>query len=73
MQDYGKTAVNTLARDLKTIASLIEGKDPSELNFAAIKEAINLVGVEAEKVENGIYANDNSPFYTADEEISFSK
>lgn len=71
--DHGQRAVEALAKDVAILASGITGKTPEKLDFNAVLEYIELLKNEAERVSQGIYAKDNSIYYTSGEEISFDK
>lgn len=71
--DHGQKAVEALAKDIAILASGISGKTPENLDFDAILEYIELLKAETERVSQGIYAKDNSIYYTSGGEISFEK
>ena len=72
-QDYGVKAVNALARDIMILANGITDKSPESIDFAVVKHYLDLVKEEVNRVESGIYAKDNSIYYTAGDDISFEK
>ena len=71
--DHGQSAVEALAKDVAILASGITEKTPENLDFNAVLEYIELLKNEAERVSQGIYAKDNSIYYTSGGEISFDK
>lgn len=72
-EEYGKRAVDALANDIAILASGIGGKSPENIDFDAVLEYIELLKAEVERVQQGIYAKDNSIYYTSGGEISFDK
>lgn len=71
--DHGQIAVEALAKDIAILANGITGKTPENINFDAVLEYIELLKSETERVKKGIYAKDNSIYYTSGGEISFEK
>jgi len=72
-QNHGVNAVNVLVRDIMILANGIADKSPENIDFAVVKQYLDLVKEEVNRVESGIYAKDNSIYYTAGEDISFEK
>lgn len=70
---HGKKAVEALANDILVLARGISGKSPESIDFDVVKEYIDLLKLEADRVQHGIYAKDNSILYTSGDEISFDK
>lgn len=48
-------------------------KAQENIDFTAVLEYIELIKAEAKRVSQGIYAKDNSIYYTSGVEISFDK
>ena len=49
------------------------GKKPEDIDFDSILGYLELIKLETERVKEGIYAKDNSLYYTSGGEISFDK
>lgn len=71
--NHGERAVAALAKDIAILANGITGKTPEEIDFDAVLQYIELLKSETERVQQGIYAKDNSIYYTSRGEISFDK
>ena len=71
--EHGQRAVEALAKDIAILANGITGKTPENIDFNAVLEYLELLKAEAERVSQGIYAKDNSIYYTSGGEISFDK
>ena len=69
--NQGQIAIEALAKDIAILANGITGKTPENINFDAVLEYIELLKAETERVKDGIYAKDNSIYYTSGGEISF--
>lgn len=72
MEDNEVIAMNLLRRDVLELANAIADKRPGDIDFAAMQEYLDLLKAEAKRVEDGIYARDNSITYTSGK-ISFDK
>ena len=70
-ESQGKKAVEFLSKDIALLANGIVGKEPENINFDAVQEYLDLLKTEVERVHQGIYAKDNSIYYTSGGEISF--
>ena len=70
---HGKKAVEAFAKDVAALAGGITGKKPEDIEFAAVIEYLELLKNEAEKIQNGIYAKDNSILNACPEGITFEK
>ena len=71
--NHGKKAVEALAKDVAALASGLTGRNPEDIEFAAVIEYLELLKSEATKVQNGVYAKDNSILYACPEGITFEK
>ncbi len=69
--NYGKKAVEFLAKDIAFLANGITGKEPENIDFNAVEEYLDLLKLEVSRVQEGIYAKDNSIIYTNGDKISF--
>ena len=69
----GGRAVENLAKDIAILANGITGKTPEDIDFDSILGYLELLKLETERVKEGIYAKDNSIYYTSGGEISFDK
>ena len=69
----GSKAVEALAKDIAILANGITGKTPEEIDFESVLGYLELLKNETERVKEGIYAKDNSIYYTSGGEISFNK
>ena len=69
--NHGQKAVETLAKDVAYLAASITGKSPENINFEAMIEYLELLKNETERVQQGIYAKDNSILYANGGEFSF--
>ena len=69
--NHGQRAVEALAKDVAYLAAQITGKSPENINFELMIEYLELLKNEAERVQQGIYAKDNSILYTCGGEFSF--
>ena len=69
--NHGQQAVEALAKDVAYLAAQITGKSPESINFEAMIEYLELLKNEAKRVQQGIYAKDNSILYTCGGEFSF--
>lgn len=67
----GQQAVENLAKDVAYLAANITGKNPENINFEAMIEYLELLKNEAVRVQQGIYAKDNSILYSCGGEFSF--
>ena len=56
---HGKKAVDALVNDILVLARGISGKSPETIDFDVVKEYIDLLKLEADRVQQGIYAKDN--------------
>jgi len=73
MPNHGQRAVEALAKDIAILSAGITGKEPENINFDAVLEYLELLKEETKRVQQGIYAKDNSIYYTSGGEISFEK
>ena len=69
----GEKAVEALAKDIAILANGITGKTPENIDFDSVLGYLELLKLETERVKEGIYAKDNSIYYTSGGEISFDK
>ena len=69
----GERAVENLAKDIAILANGITGKTPEDIDFDSVLGYIELLKLETERVKAGIYAKDNSIYYTSGGEITFDK
>lgn len=72
-EEQGKKAVYALAQDIAFLAQGIEGKTPESIDFEAVLAYLELLKGETTRVQQGVYAKDNSIHYTSGGEISFDK
>lgn len=72
-QNHGQKAVTYLVKDITILAEGINGKTPEEIDFNVVLEYLDLLKAEATRVAQGMYAKDNSIYYTSGGEISFEK
>jgi len=73
LEIHGKRAVEALAKDIAILANGISGKTPDTIDFNAVNGYLDLIKSEVERVQQGIYAKDNSIYYSTGGEISFEK
>lgn len=71
--EHGKRAVEALTKDVIIWVNGIPGKTPGTIDFDAVQEYLELLKSEFKRVEQGIYAKDNSIYYTSGGKISFDK
>ena len=69
----GQKSVEALAKDIAILANGITGKTPEDIDFDSVLGYLELLKNEVERIKEGIYAKDNSIYYTSSEEITFDK
>ena len=71
--DHGMKSVNAFAEDVVALANGVVGRSPENLDWNKVRNYLELLSNEAERIESGIYAKDNSILYTSPDGISFDK
>lgn len=72
-KNNGQKAMEYLAKDIAILANGITGKTPEDVDFDSVLGYLELLKNEVERIKEGIYAKDNSIYYTSGEEITFDK